>query len=74
MFKGPYLKKQVNQKQFSFSADPLIVLHIRVKFTNISQKLLFSMFNENRSLDFIETLRNGSNAVRGAAYGPILLF
>ena len=32
--------------QLSFSADPLMVLHIRVKFTSISQKLLFSMFKD----------------------------
>ena len=32
--------------QFSFSADPLIVLHICVKFTSISQKMLFSMFKD----------------------------
>ena len=32
--------------QFSFSADPLMALHIRVKFTSISQKLLFSMFKD----------------------------
>ena len=30
--------------QFSFSSDPFIVLRIRVKFTSISQKLLFLMF------------------------------
>ena len=28
--------------QFLFSADPLMVLHIHVKFTSISEKLLFS--------------------------------
>ena len=33
--------------QFLFSADPLLVLHIRVKFINISQKLLFSMFKDH---------------------------
>ena len=32
--------------QFSFSADPLRVLHIHVKFTRISQKQLFSMFKD----------------------------
>ena len=32
--------------QFSFSADSLMVLQICVKFTSISQKLLFSMFKE----------------------------
>ena len=32
--------------QFYFSADPLMVLHIRVKFTIISQKVLFSMFKD----------------------------
>ena len=32
--------------QFSFSADLLVVLHIHVKFTNTSQKLLFSMFKD----------------------------
>ena len=31
---------------FSFSADPLMVLHIRVKFTSISQTQLFSMFKD----------------------------
>ena len=32
--------------QYLFSADPLMVLHIRVKFTIISQKLLLSMFKD----------------------------
>ena len=32
--------------QFSFSADSLMVLHIRVKLTSTSQKLLFSMFKD----------------------------
>ena len=30
--------------QFSFSADPFMVLQVCVKFTSISQKLLFSVF------------------------------
>ena len=32
--------------QFSFSASLLMVLHICVKFTSISQKLSFSMFKD----------------------------
>ena len=46
------VQKAITQKvsksdlQFSFSADPLMVLHIRVMFTNISQELLFSMFKD----------------------------
>ena len=32
--------------RFSFSADSLMVLHIHVKFTSISQKLLFSIFKD----------------------------
>ena len=32
--------------QFSFSAALLNVLHIRIKFTSISQELLFSMFKD----------------------------
>ena len=40
------ITQQVSQPdlQFSFSADPFMVLHIRVKLTSISQKLLFLMF------------------------------
>ena len=46
------IQRAISQKaskpdlQFSFSADLLIVLHIRVKFTGIPQKLLFSMFKD----------------------------
>ena len=32
--------------QFSFSADPLMLLHISVKLRSLSQKLLFSMFKD----------------------------
>ena len=34
--------------QFSFSAEPLMVLHIRVKLTSLSQKLVFSMFKDSQ--------------------------
>ena len=36
----------ITKLQFSFSADPLMMLHIPVKFPSISQKLLFSMFKD----------------------------
>ena len=32
--------------KFSFSADPLMLLHIHAKFTSISQEMLFSMFKD----------------------------
>ena len=32
--------------QFLFSAGPLMVLYIHVKFTSISQELLFSIFKD----------------------------
>ena len=32
--------------QFSFSADALMVLHIHVKFTSTSLKLLFTMLKD----------------------------
>ena len=47
-----HVQRAITQKmskpdlQFSFSADTLMVRHIRVKFTSISQKLLFSMFKD----------------------------
>ena len=46
VFKVQRAITQKVSKQFSFSADLFMVLHICVKFTSISQKLLFSMFKD----------------------------
>ena len=43
-------KSSKPELQFSFSADPLMVLHICVKFTSISMKMLFSMLKETQKV------------------------
>ena len=39
-------KASKSELQLSFSADPLMVLYIPVKFTSIPKKLFFSMFKD----------------------------